>query len=326
MNSRTAAFEFIRFSTNTIRLNTSVREGETKIGQVIENDELSSAHRFLILGISEDIGPQANNGLPGASTGFQAFLKRFLNIQSNEFLTGESIYIAGEIIANYDFQDSDEGRLKIVELDEFVENVLKKYLDKQPDLIPVIIGGGHNNAYPLIKTLSEKKQNALNVVNLDPHADYRPLEGRHSGNAFSYAKEDGFLNNYAVIGLHQSYNSQYILDQLKKNHYWYSFFEEYISGKKTFENDLKEVLSYVNDRIYGIELDIDAIKDMPSSAMTPSGFTVEEARKYIQRMSTSSNVSYLHLPEAAPKTERDMVLVGKTLGYLVADFIKTIQK
>jgi hypothetical protein len=38
-------------------------------------------------------------------------------------------------------------------------------------------------------------------------------------------------------------------------------------------------------------------------------------------MALMSNVKYLHLPEAAPQTEQDFKIVGKTLAYLVWDFL-----
>jgi formiminoglutamase len=33
----------------------------------------------------------------------------------------------------------------------------------------------------------------VNAINFDAHSDFRILEGRHSGNGFSYAYEEGFL-------------------------------------------------------------------------------------------------------------------------------------
>jgi formiminoglutamase len=57
---------------------------------------------------------------------------------------------------------------------------------------------GHNNAYGCIKGAAKGLYKAgiiplvqINAINLDAHADFRPLEGRHSGNAFRYADEDG---------------------------------------------------------------------------------------------------------------------------------------
>src|SRR5438270_808448 len=48
----------------------------------------------------------------------------------------------------------------------------------------------------------------INCINLDAHTDYRPEEGRHSGNAFRYAESDGFLQKYCVVGIHENYLPQ----------------------------------------------------------------------------------------------------------------------
>ena len=43
----------------------------------------------------------------------------------------------------------------------------------------------------------------------------------------------------------------------------------------------------------GIEMDMDSLVNMPSSAMTPSGFTVEEVRKFIRAMALNLKCAYI---------------------------------
>ncbi len=319
MNSQQNTFKFTHFTREKINSLTSSRQGETKLGETISSDP--SKAKYLILGISEDIGPQSNGGFPGSTTAFSAFLKRFLNIQSNQFLSGQSIAILGEITALASFESMEQGRSAVAELDEFVVSILKPYVEK--GMIPIVIGGGHNNAYPLIKTVSQTLNQPIRVVNFDPHADFRPLEGRHSGNPFSYAFHDGFMDFYAIMGLHQSYNSQFILDELVKHQMLCSFFDDYLVGKAGFEQDLEAFASRIQSAPFGIELDMDSIAYMPSSAFSPSGMTLEQARQYVLKMAQSPNAKYFHLPEAAPKNPEEEAVVGKALAYLVTDFIKT---
>ena len=87
---------------------------------------------------------------------------------------------------------------------------------------------------------------------------------------------------------------------------------------------LMEAINYVHDEHVpcGIELDMDAIRLMPSSAISPSGFSLEQGRHYVRKCVKSLKTAYLHLPEAAPQTEHEARLVGKALTYLVTDFIK----
>jgi formiminoglutamase len=39
----------------------------------------------------------------------------------------------------------------------------------------------------------------VNAINFDAHSDFRILEGRHSGNGFSYAYEEAFLKKYFIL-------------------------------------------------------------------------------------------------------------------------------
>ena len=127
--------------------------------------------------------------------------------------------------------------------------IVKPYVIK--GYIPIVIGGGHNNAYPIIKTISESFNQAIHVFNLDPHADCRALEGRHSGNSFSYAKEHGFIDQYTVFGLHKNYNSEFIYSYLEKNNFKREFEcvplndQGYTVPVKQFTNGQKTQGTYV---------------------------------------------------------------------------------
>jgi formiminoglutamase len=298
----------------------SKREGEVKLGEKIQTGNSTQETRFILLGIEESMGPQANKGLNGAQNGFNAFLKRFVNMQSNRFLNGSEIFFIGTIKQEQAYSTEEEARSLIKELDSIVEQTLTTYLNE--GITPIVIGGGHNNAYPLIKSISKRLQKSIDVVNLDPHADCRQLEGRHSGNPFSYAKNDGYLNHYTVLGLHKAYNSEFLLHYLDKHQFQYTFFEDYISDPAGFFDDVHSSSSKLaKSEAFGIELDLDSIQFMPSSAFSPSGFTIEQARFYIHSLAYHKNCCYLHLPEGAPTNETEEKIVGKTLAYLVWDFI-----
>jgi formiminoglutamase len=192
-------------------------------------------------------------------------------------------------------------------------------------MIPVVIGGGHNNAYPIIKGTARAlgATGGINCINCDPHADYRPMEGRHSGNSFSYAAQEGYLARYFVLGLHESYNPEPVLQAIDQNpQVDYNRF----SPDTDISEYIKQAVNFLgnSNKPVGIELDLDSIADMPSSSATPSGFSVEEARSFICQITSQLQPAYLHLPEGAPNTGNyEASRVGKTLAYLVADFIKT---
>ena len=323
MNSSNSIFTFQQSTKDMVLSYVSQREGEVKLGEKLSvfTDLDSFIGKYVVLGVREDVGPRANLGLSGADAGYACFLKRFLNMQSNSFLSGEEVLLLGEVLVNSEITELDALRKGVEELDDLLVSLLVPIYEK--GLIPILIGGGHNNAYALIKACSMFQNKAIDVVNCDPHADFRALEGRHSGNSFTYAMQEGWLANYAVLGLHQQYNSQSMLDRMSDKECYVTFFEEYLSGQRDFLTDVDDVLRQVVDVSLGVELDMDAIMDMPSSAFTPSGFTLEEARRYVIKCAKSKKAAYLHLPEAAPKNEREEAIVGKALAYLVSDFIKS---
>ena len=332
----------IAYCQEDIRPLITVRKGEVRIGErisLLENiqalDNLSrfkkKGVKFALLGIPEGIGPRANRGRGGTEHAWQAFLKSFLNIQNNRFLGGKETLLLGHVntaplqaeAENLD-ASSDYFYTKLhmlcASLDEMVAPIIEKVV--RAGLTPIVIGGGHNNAYPIIKGTSQALQAPIHVINMDAHADFRSLEGRHSGNGFTYAKDQGFLNKYFVMGLHQSYNNEHMLMTLDNTPgIKYQCMEDIIY----LDISLMEALKFVTEDSvpFGIELDMDAIAYMPSSAISPSGFTIEQARSYIKKCVQSSKPAYLHLPEAAPTEELEkQILVGKSLSYLVTDFIK----
>jgi formiminoglutamase len=66
---------------------------------------------------------------------------------------------------------------------------------------------------------------------------------------------------------------------------------------------------------------MDSIAYMPSSALSPSGWTLDQVRKFTHLfVKTQKQVAYLNLTEAAPVSETDTLIVGKALSYLVRDF------
>lgn len=318
-----STFGFIAFEQEELQDLTTTREGEQKIGQHIRLEPLDSSVKYVILGICEDFGPQANHGFPGSTRAFDAFLTRFLNMQANRFISTESICIAGKIVQHHSFKNVADARNKIEELDELVHHVLNPWVEAGK--IPIVIGGGHNNAYPLIKTIAKSLDESIEVVNLDPHADCRPIEGRHSGNPFSFAAMNGYLEKYTVIGLHQAYNSEYILDFLKLHRFDYCFYEDIIDQPQLFVDTVQKIALNTATKI-GIELDLDAVCNMPSSAFTPSGLSTEQARYYIRKIAGNRGVHYLHLPEGAPANLAEEKIVGKTLAFFVHDFISTHQR
>ncbi|MCC6840619.1 MAG: formimidoylglutamase [Flavobacteriales bacterium] len=314
-------FRFRTLKADELSSMVSYRSGETKLGEVLAADWRDEACRYVLLGICEDIGPRANNGLAGARNGWDAFLPNFLNLQANRFITPGSVHVLGRIDPADPDAELDQATLRerVEELDEFVLRTVLPVM--QAGKVPVVIGGGHNNAYPLIQAASRVLGHAVDVVNLDPHADCRQLEGRHSGNSFSYGIINGFIREYAVFALHRARNSEAILQFMDDHDVYHTFYAEYMMDPLRFHRELDEFVAAADTPLC-VELDMDVIRHMPSSAFSPSGMVLEEARYYLRRiMGSPRPVPYVHLPEAAPNTPSQGRIVGKALAFLVHDVI-----
>lgn len=335
----------ILFTKENLLNATSLRSGEIKFGERVmliqepkdwASELVKHESKYVVLGIPEDIGVKANFGRAGTSSAWEKFIPTFLNIQHNKFNKGYWVTILGYLDFAKEMEEAAKlnpneiaDRKRLFELVQLIDKEVAHTITKivNAGKIPIIIGGGHNNAYGNIKGTALAKGKAINAINFDAHTDFRPLEGRHSGNGFSYAFEEGFLKNYFIFGLHENYTPKSVFSNIKVNTERVKFntYEQIaIRKEKTFTCELIAAKKHIDNGFYGIEIDLDAIPQIASSAITPSGFSVERTRQFIQFFGESKNVSYLHLCEGAPSLDfsTNNHLVGKLMAYLVSDFIK----
>ena len=264
MLSKNNNFELIQLTEQAIISFSSTRLGEMRLGQSFLAANDTSKARYIILGISESLGPMANSGLSGAENAFFSFLSAFLNTQDFDHNTACMGYI--------------------------------KWLGQAPN---------------------------ASQLNIDAHADCRAMEGRHSGNSFSYAIKEGLINTYHVYGLHRAYLNSASHQFMNDNQVEYTFYEDYLDGRRDFITDINQFIDNQDEgSAFGLEIDVDCIADMPSSALSPSGWCFDDIRRAVRKVSNSNRkVAYFHLTEAAPISDLDKKRVGKALSYLLRDFI-----
>jgi len=322
-----------------------LRQGETKLGERISVPEAvplksfleKTAAQFIVIGIAEDIGVLANGGKAGTALAWNSFLLSFLNIQANDFTKAETIAVIGhfsfdELKKNIEKSavgskaSVEEYRKAVPIIDNAVSELIQLIVANHK--IPIVIGGGHNNAYPIIRGTSlglsgSGDLKGINCVNLDAHIDYRLPEGRHSGNGFRYAKEEGYLMKYFALGIHENYIPNSVLTEVNENEDidFLTYEDIFIRQRKTWAEALNEVGKFLSSNTYtGIELDLDSIEHLPASAATPCGVLPREALQYIDRMSVHHKIAYLHICEGIPSS--DDGLVGKLIGCIVSNFVK----
>lgn len=340
--------KILPFTSHDLAQVTNHRSGEIKFGEKMltvpkGTDPLSFLKvceaKFVLLGIPEDIGVRANFGRPGAASAWDSAIRNIANIQHNRFCKGSQILVLGSIhvqdemreVAHLNFNDIDD-RSKLSQLvekiDKDVSNIIFNII--KAGKTPIVIGGGHNNSYGNIKGAALAKGKPINAINFDAHSDFRILEGRHSGNGFSYAYEEGFLKKYFVFGLHENYTSKSVLDIIKKtdDRVRFNTYDSIkIRKEKSFTEEMNVALEFIKSDAFGLEIDLDALPNIASSAMTPSGFSVEEVRQFVSFFGRHKNATYLHICEGAPDLGEDKNnhLIGKLIGYLVTDFVKSNQ-
>ncbi len=324
------------YNYKTIQKWIHTRNGESKFGEKVNfieslNELTSHPAKYVLLGIPEDIGVRANNGKPGTSSAWQICLNALLNAQANRYTNPENVILLGEVLCR-DFMakcsniDKDDPNYlpKLGDLVSSIDKVVTQVVQKivEAGKIPVIIGGGHNNAYGNIKGTSQAIKKPLNILNIDAHTDLRTLDHRHSGNGFSFAKKENFLGKYRIFGVHRNYTPDYIFNELdaSSSDQYYLFEHLLLKSSAEINKVFQEELRLTAQEEFGLELDCDAISKFPSSAQSPSGFSFNMVRNFVSLAGKEENIKYLHICEAAP-SQNSEIEVGKALSYLITDFI-----
>ncbi|HWY37177.1 MAG TPA: arginase, partial [Bacteroidia bacterium] len=108
-----------------------------------------------------------------------------------------------------------------------------------------------------------------------------------------------------------------------------------VREKETFAQALTNCINFCSEggnsgkeTYCGVELDLDSIINVPSSARTSSGLTSLQARQYVYRCAKELNAAYLHIAEGAPVLSHIKAdyKTGKLIAYLVSDFIKGVSE
>ncbi len=144
---------------------TAHRSGEIKFGEkmltVPKDVDITQflndcKARFVLVGIPEDIGIRANYGRPGAASAWESAIKSIANIQHNRFCKGSHLLVLGSLnvkeellqAEKLDFNNVDDRKsfsILVEKIDKEVAHII--FTIVKAGKIPIIIGGGHNNAY-----------------------------------------------------------------------------------------------------------------------------------------------------------------------------------
>ncbi|OMP30603.1 arginase family protein [Mangrovimonas sp. DI 80] len=275
---------------------------------------------YVLFGIPEDLGIFANTSKIGTSKTWEVVLKNLTNRNRNTITTPEKVLILGSLdfkkiqkkLLSYDpdsKKDIAKARRKMELIDQKVSYVVHQIIKAGKK--PIIIGGGQNNAYGILKGASLALNTRLNAINLSSQTGFVKKEGRHSGNGFSYAYAEGFLKNYFVLGIHDEATAETTLrtlDKLKAVKYG-----KFAALQQKYDKQLRRATKHITAASFGLDIDYGIVHDIEP---TPTSIPVEKAQEFISHFSTMPEVLYLHISNAVVNSE-----TNKTVAFNVANMI-----
>ncbi len=291
---------------------------------------------YVIFGIKEDIGVFANSGKRGGKDAWPLVMNEFLNMRVNYFIDPNKFALLGHLEFSEEQAQIDKlnstkkGDLKkarklVTELDKVVAQLVHDIV--KAGKRPIVVGGGHNNAYGLLKGCSLALKTSMNAINFDAHTDFGATDGRHNGNAFSYAFNEGFLDRYFIYGLHENYITDHVvktISKLSKRVRFNTLENLHVRKKSTIRRELARAQTFVGKKAFGIEVDCDVIEHFPAVAMTSSGLRPNHIREMVFNLARNENVQYLHICGFAPElsSKRHKRAWSKYVATLISDFIR----
>lgn len=319
---------------------TQIRTGERKWGEVLESRSWDHPDvQFVLVGIPEDVGVRANGGNPGAALTPDAVFRALCNLQDNRW-TPKNVGLLGMVsVADLQAEAAAYSAFEpegLAALRQLTSRVDERVLEALAPVwaagkIPIAVGGGHNNAYALLVGATTSHGTRVDALNIDAHTDWRPLEGRHSGNGFTAARAENALDRYAVWGLQEAYTPETILEAFDRDPYrTFASFESYAVRGETSETDAwNRCLAFLKtDAPFGLEVDLDAVYGFPSSAASKTGLSLESVRRAVYSAAQTQRPAYLHLCEGiavAPDGTANPG-VAKGIAALVVDFVRGYER
>ena len=342
-----------------LRAMMSGRAGETRLGEVLRTcdsgGQLPPGVRIAVLGVPEDVGVRANLGRPGTRRMWREALRALAHMQANATIDASRIAVMGAVDVR-DIQcrgkaadraldaarrEASAGgrraaraaesaaaslaqlRELCAEVDGRVESVIGAVRDA--GAVPIVVGGGHNNALGILAGCAKSAGRAMRCVNVDLHGDLRAMEGRHSGNPFTYALHGGMLERYAVIGLQECTANGAVLDALRDPRMRALTLDAIVRGEIDLAGSVDAAVTHVGSGPATIELDIDCVSGAPASATAASGLSPRELRMCASRLSRELDVHAAHIAEGAPGLGSwPDGMLAKLVAELICDIAKGV--
>lgn len=251
---------------------------DPRMGDIVRRGEkqFSSDITVGIIGVPTDEGVKRNGGRIGAKEGPDAI--RSALYKRTPFVIGKDKSLSG--LSLYDFGNIKTGKTLEETHERLAETV---HLLVQANIIPIVLGGGHDIAYPNFLGFSKGKKN-VGVINIDTHLDYRkPNPKRNSGTSFRQMLDHPHspLNamNFVEVGAQSFANAhEHYSELIERGATIFSLRDVREEGITKILDLAYELATTSVDSLY-ISFDLDAVRSAEApgvSAPLPTGLSTEE--------------------------------------------------
>jgi formiminoglutamase len=271
---------------------------------------------IALLGYAVDAGVIRNGGRSGAKDGPDS-LRKMLGPLANHLHETALVYDYGNIVVEDDNIDAAQLLMR--------DTI---YTCLQEHHLPVILGGGHDAAYPHflgVQKYLETTGQTVGIINFDAHFDLRPIiDGKgHSGSPF-FQIANQFSNsfNYLVLGIQKASNPKTLFETASSLHCNFLEIEQFNIAhwdlvKKCITNFIGSV-----DKVY-VSIDLDGFSSAYApgvSAPSPLGFTPEIVWKALDVIIQSNKLLSVDIVELNPAYDKDNAtarLAARCVEYIV---------
>jgi formiminoglutamase len=271
---------------------------------------------IALLGYAVDAGVIRNGGRSGAKDGPDS-IRKMLGPLANHLHETALVYDYGNIVVEDDNIDAAQLLMR--------DTI---YTCLQEHHLPVILGGGHDAAYPHflgVQKYLETTGQTVGIINFDAHFDLRPIiDGKgHSGSPF-FQIANQFSNsfNYLVLGIQKASNPKTLFETASSLNCNFLEIEQFNIAhwdlvKKCITNFIGSV-----DKVY-VSIDLDGFSSAYApgvSAPSPLGFTPEIVWKALDVIIQSNKLLSVDIVELNPAYDKDNAtarLAARCVEYIV---------
>lgn len=299
---------------------------DLRMGDIVQRGDknFSDAVRVCLIGVPTDEGVKRNGGRVGAKDGPDAIRTELY--KRTPFVIGKDT--SPSELPVFDLGNIKPGKTLEETHDKLTETVREVIA---LGIVPIVLGGGHDIAYPNFCGLTEGKK-SVGVINIDTHLDYRkPSPKRTSGTSFRQMLDQTnsplHAMNFVEVGIQSFANSRNHYSELVERGATIFTLRDVRDEGITKVLELSyELATTGNDSLY-ISFDLDAVHsaDAPGvSSSLPTGLTAEEFLTAALFAGKRRKTKLIDIVELNPKYDSDgrtAKLASLAIMYFLTGFV-----